>query len=147
MAPLKQKQTATPRELASAARIAARQLNAVSTSKRTSILYAIADGIESNTAAILDANREDIDASKGKISDALLQRLILKPQKLAQLAAGIRAIAEQDEPIGKLLSRMELADGLVLDKVTSPIGVLLIIFEARPDALPQIAALAIRSAG
>jgi delta l-pyrroline-5-carboxylate synthetase len=145
MAPLKQNQTATPRELASAARIAARQLNAVSTSKRTSILYAIADGIESNTAAILDANREDIDASKGKISDALLQRLILKPQKLAQLAAGIRAIAEQDEPIGKLLSRMELADGLVLDKVTSPIGVLLIIFEARPDALPQIAALAIRS--
>jgi delta-1-pyrroline-5-carboxylate synthetase len=145
MAPSNQNKATTPRELASAARIAARQLNAVSTSKRTSILYAIADEIESNTSAILDANREDIDASKGKISDALLQRLILKPQKLAQLAAGIRAIAEQDEPIGKLLSRTELADGLVLDKVTSPIGVLLIIFEARPDALPQIAALAIRS--
>lgn len=58
---------------------------------------------------------------------------------------GIRSIAEQEEPLGRLLSRMELADGLVLDKVSSPIGVLLIIFEARPDALPQIAALAIRS--
>ena len=94
MGPSNQNKAATPRELASAARIAARQLNAVSTSKRTSILYAIADEIEANTSAILAANQEDIDASKGKISDALLQRLILKPQKLAQLAAGIRAIAE-----------------------------------------------------
>lgn len=51
----------------------------------------------------------------------------------------------QEEPLGRLLSRMELAEGLVLDKVSSPIGVLLIIFEARPDALPQIASLAIRS--
>jgi len=48
-------------------------------------------------------------------------------------------------PLAQVLSRMELADGLVLEKVTTPIGVLLIIFEARPDALPQIAALAIRS--
>jgi gamma-glutamyl phosphate reductase len=60
-------------------------------------------------------------------------------------ADGIRAIAKQEEPVGRLISRMEIAEGLVLDKVTSPIGVLLIIFEARPDALPQIASLAIRS--
>ena len=50
-----------------------------------------------------------------------------------------------DEPIQRVISRMEVADGLLLEKVTSPIGVVLIIFEARPDALPQIAALAIRS--
>lgn len=61
------------------------------------------------------------------------------------LADGIRAIAAQEEPIGRLISRTEVADGLVLDKVTAPIGVLLIIFEARPDALPQIASLALRS--
>lgn len=136
---------ATPKELATAARLAARQLNAIPSSKRTAILYAIASAIEKNEQAILDANAADIDASKGKIADSLLQRLILKPAKLSQLADGIRAIAQQEEPIGRLLSRTELADGLVLDKVTSPIGVLLIIFEARPDALPQIAALAIRS--
>jgi delta-1-pyrroline-5-carboxylate synthetase len=118
--------------------MAARQLNAIPSEKRIQILYSIASAIESNTDAILAANKEDIDASEGKIADSLLQRLILKPSKLSQLSAGIRAIARQEEPIGKLLSRTELADGLVLDKVTSP-------FEARPDALPQIAALAIRS--
>jgi gamma-glutamyl phosphate reductase len=81
----------------------------------------------------------------GKVADALLQRLALKPAKIAQLAAGIRAIASQDEPIRRVLARTEVADGLVLEKQTAPIGVLLIIFEARPDALPQIAALALRS--
>jgi delta l-pyrroline-5-carboxylate synthetase len=74
-----------------------------------------------------------------------MQRLKLKPQKIKQLADGLRSIARQQEPIGKPLSRMELAEGLILEKVTAPIGVLLIIFEARPDALPQIAALAVRS--
>ena len=74
-----------------------------------------------------------------------MQRLKLKPQKIKQLAEGLRSIAAQEEPIGKTLSRMEIAEGLQLQKVTAPIGVLLIIFEARPDALPQIAALAIRS--
>ncbi len=86
-----------------------------------------------------------LQEAQGKISDQLMQRLKLKPQKIKQLADGLRSIAAQDEPIGKTLSRMEIAEGLQLQKVTAPIGVLLIIFEARPDALPQIAALAIRS--
>jgi gamma-glutamyl phosphate reductase len=60
-------------------------------------------------------------------------------------AAGLQAIAAQEEPILRVLSRIEVAEGLTLEKVTAPIGVLMIIFEARPDALPQIAALAIRS--
>lgn len=93
----------------------------------------------------MEENSKDVQAATGKINDSLLQRLILKPNKIKQLAEGIRSIARQREPIGRLLSRTELADGLVLDKITSPIGVLLVIFEARPDALPQIAALAIRS--
>ena len=83
--------------------------------------------------------------AKGKISEQLMQRLKLKPQKIKQLAEGLRSIAAQEEPIGHTLSRMEIAKDLQLQKVTAPIGVLLIIFEARPDALPQIAALAIRS--
>ena len=131
--------------MAKKARAAARHLQALSTEDRVKILNDIASEIEKNEAAIMEENNADVEAATGKISDSLLQRLILKPAKIAQLADGIRAIARQDEPIGRLLSRTELADGLVLDKVTSPIGVLLIIFEARPDALPQIAALAIRS--
>jgi delta-1-pyrroline-5-carboxylate synthetase len=131
--------------MAKSARAAARHLQALSTEDRVKILNDIASEIEKNEAAIMEENKADVEAANGKISDSLLQRLILKPAKIAQLADGIRAIARQEEPIGRLLSRTELADGLVLDKVTSPIGVLLIIFEARPDALPQIAALAIRS--
>lgn len=127
------------------ARAASRHLQALTTEQRVAVLNRIADAIEQQESSIMAENAKDVEAATGKISDSLLQRLILKPNKIAQLADGIRAIGRQEEPIGHLLSRTELADGLVLDKVTSPIGVLLIIFEARPDALPQIAALAIRS--
>lgn len=135
----------TPRDMACQARAAARQLQALSTEDRVKILHTIADEIEANESKIMRENEADVTAATGKISESLLQRLILKPTKIAQLADGIRAIAKQEEPIGKLITKTELADGLVLEKVTSPIGVLLIIFEARPDALPQIASLAIRS--
>jgi delta-1-pyrroline-5-carboxylate synthetase len=132
--------------MASKARSASRQLQALPSETRVAILNRIADCLEANESRIMAENAKDIEASsQGKVADALLQRLILKPNKIAQLADGIRAIAKQEEPIGHLLNRTEIAEGLILDKVTSPIGVLLIIFEARPDALPQIAALAIRS--
>lgn len=126
-------------------RSASRQLQNLTSDQRVAILNRVADSLEANEAGIMAANAKDIEVAKGGIADALLQRLILKPNKISQLADGIRAIASQEEPIGKLINRTELAEGLVLDKVTSPIGVLLIIFEARPDALPQIASLAIRS--
>jgi delta-1-pyrroline-5-carboxylate synthetase len=65
--------------------------------------------------------------------------------QIAQLAAGIRSIANMDEPVSQLLRKTELAEGLILEKRTASLGVLLVIFESRPDALPQIASLAIRS--
>ena len=67
-------------------------------------------------------------------------------EKIATLASGIRSLAAaEDEPIGRVLSKTELSDKLELTKITTPIGVLLVIFESRPDSLPQIAALALRS--
>tara|TARA_R110002050_G_scaffold113130_2_gene227729 strand:+ start:501 stop:869 length:369 start_codon:yes stop_codon:yes gene_type:complete len=83
--------------------------------------------------------------ARGKIDEQMLQRLILKPEKFKMLAAGTRAIAEMEDPLGNVLKRREITDGLTLEQVTSPIGVLLVIFEARPDALPQIASLALKS--
>ncbi|PRW58951.1 delta-1-pyrroline-5-carboxylate synthase B-like isoform X1 [Chlorella sorokiniana] len=133
------------REMAVKARAASRQLQALPSEQRVAILNRIADSLLEHEAAIMAENAQDVEAATGKVSDALLQRLVLKHNKIQQLADGIRAIAKQEEPVGRLLSRLEVAEGLVLDKVTSPIGVLLIIFEARPDALPQIASLAIRS--
>lgn len=133
------------RDMAVKARAAARELQVLPSETRVAILNRIADSIESHEAQIMAENAQDVEAATGKISDALLQRLILKPTKLKLLADGIRAIGKQEEPIGRHISKMEIAEGLVLEKVTSPIGVLLVIFEARPDALPQIASLAIRS--
>lgn len=113
---------------------------------RKEVLLRIADAIEARQEEILRENAADVaKAEEARIDDNLRQRLGLKPQKLDNLCKGLRAIAKQDEPIRKVLSRMEVATGLVLEKVTSPIGVLLIIFEARPEALVQIAALAISS--
>lgn len=123
-------------EMAVRAREASRQLQAAPTEIRERILLSIADALEAKSADILAENELDIAASQGKISDALLNRLILKEDKIKRLAEGIRSIAKQDEPIRKLLRKMKIADGLDLEQVASPIGVLLIIFEARPDALP-----------
>jgi len=94
----------------------------------------------------LAANKEDLDsAEKGGLNKQMLRRLKLTSQKMDALVDGIRSISEQGEPLGKILSRVGVSDGLVLDKISCPIGVLLIIFESRPDCLPQIAACAIRS--
>jgi len=131
--------------MAQRARAASRKVQALPSSEREAMVQRVADALVAAQAEILAENAADVEQAKGAISDTLLQRLILKPAKLEQLASGIRAIAKQEEPIGRLIQRMEVAQGLVLDKITAPIGVLLIIFEARPDALPQIASLALRS--
>ncbi|GBF92742.1 delta-1-pyrroline-5-carboxylate synthase A [Raphidocelis subcapitata] len=117
----------------------------MTTDERVAMLHRVADALVANEQTIMEENAKDVAEATGKISDSLLQRLILKHAKIAQLAAGIRAIAAQEEPIRHVLQRTEVAEGLVLEKQTAPIGVLLVIFEARPDALPQIAALALRS--
>jgi len=134
-------------KLAINAREGGRSLQAQSTETRQAILLALADALNARQADILAANAEDVAAAaaSGAVSAVLLSRLALTTDKLRVLCAGIRSIAAQMEPIGKLLTRTELSAGLELDKITAPIGVLLVIFESRPDCLPQIAALAIRS--
>jgi len=111
------------------------------------ILSAIADAICNHEADILKANDEDVAKAKldGGLSGPSLKRLILNREKLTTLCDGIRQIACSPEPLGKLVSRTEVSQGLILDKITCPIGVLLIIFESRPDCLPQIISLALRS--
>lgn len=140
----------TPEDMARMAREGARQLQALSSVEREDLLRAIADAIAAKETDILAMNAIDVKNAETALVDCLLDiqvvsRLKLTHEKLATLVEGIRAIADQTEPIGQLLLRTELAEGLVLEKSSCPIGVLLIIFESRPDCLPQIAALAIRS--
>ena len=118
----------------------------LSSKERADILLAIADALESRSAEILAANQIDLtEAQNSNLAAPLLKRLGLSLNKLSVLAKGIREIAQMEEPIGKTISALEISPQLNLQRVTAPLGVLLIIFESRPDSLPQIAALSLRS--
>ncbi|KAI9389556.1 hypothetical protein POPTR_008G060200v4 [Populus trichocarpa] len=134
------------REMAVAARESSRRLQALSSQDRNKILLDVADALEANEKLINIENESDVVAAQeAGLEKSLISRLALKPGKIKSLANTIRVLANMDDPIGCILKRNELADGLVLEKTSSPLGVLLIIFESRPDALVQIASLAIRS--
>jgi delta-1-pyrroline-5-carboxylate synthetase len=105
------------------------------------MLYRLADLLEERTTDILDANARDLEAatSSQNLTPPMLSRLSLTPNKINSLAAGIRQIAESShENIGRVLRRTKIAEDLELVEETVPIGVLMVIFESRPDALPQV---------
>lgn len=134
------------REMAVAARECSRRLQAISSQERSKILLDIADALQVNEKQILAENEADVAAAQiAGYEKSLISRLAMKPEKVANLAKAIRVLANMEEPIGRVLTKTEIADGLVLEKTSSPLGVLLIIFESRPEALVQIASLAIRS--
>ncbi|AXC14374.1 Gamma-glutamyl phosphate reductase [Acidisarcina polymorpha] len=137
-------------ELAFAAKRAGRKLASLSASDKDQILSRIAASLERHVAEVLRANEEDaaearVAVDRGEMSKALYQRLLLSPEKLQGMIDGVRAVAKLDDPAGKMLQRTLLDDGLILEKVSVPLGLLAIIFEARPDAITQISALAIKS--
>jgi glutamate-5-semialdehyde dehydrogenase len=115
------------------------------TADRTAILTEMAAALEKNAAAIFDGNKKDLAEAKGSISEPLYKRLIFDEAKLRDVVDGIRQLARMDDPVGRILEKTELDEGLILRKVQTPIGVIATIFESRPDAGPQIASLAIRT--
>ncbi|KAJ0590857.1 putative glutamate-5-semialdehyde dehydrogenase, Glutamate 5-kinase [Helianthus annuus] len=135
-----------PHEMAVSAREASRKLQALTSEERKNILLDVASALEANEQFIMLENDADVEAARDAgYDEALVARLALKPSKIRALAESVRRLAEMEEPIGQVLKRTELAEGLVLEKKSCPLGVLLIVFESRPDALVQIASLAIRS--
>ena len=132
--------------MASAAREEARKLQALPHKVRKDILDAIADALLARKAELLLANDMDLDAAeKEGVAMVLKNRLKLTDDKIATLAAGLRQLADLPDPLGVVKSKRELAEGMELSLITVPIGVLMIIFESRPDSMPQISALAIAS--
>lgn len=118
--------------------------------KLNEVLGRIAEALERESPRILHANALDVAAAeelvrRGEMTQATLDRLRLSPGKLAEMATSVRSIAGQPGVLGKVLERTELDEGLELEKVSCPLGVLAVIFEARPDAVTQISALAIKS--
>jgi gamma-glutamyl phosphate reductase len=138
--------TGAVKRQAEAARAGGRALLALTSAERAAVLRAVAAGLDEHRERVMRANDEDLEKARVQsLAAPLMRRLQLTSAKIDTLIEGIRAIADDEEPIGKVSSRRELSDGVVLTKETVPIGVLLVIFESRPDSLPQIAALALRS--
>ncbi|KAF7845453.1 delta-1-pyrroline-5-carboxylate synthase-like isoform X2 [Senna tora] len=133
-------------EMAVSARDSSRRLQVLSSEERRKILLAVADALEANESMIRLENGADVaDAEEAGYEKSLISRLTLKSEKLSGLVKSVRMLADMEEPIGQILKKTELADKLILEKISCPLGVVLVIFESRPDALVQIAALAIRS--
>lgn len=123
-----------------------RQLATLDTTSKNQALEAVAVALEAAQETILAANGADCEqARKEQLSSALYARLELSPSKLAAAIAGVRQVAALGDPIGHIQLHRELDRGLTLKRVTCPLGVLGVIFEARPDAVMQISALAIKS--
>ncbi|WP_227378179.1 glutamate-5-semialdehyde dehydrogenase [Haladaptatus halobius] len=132
------------------AQTAALQLAKISDEDRSNALHAIADSIAARQDEILEANEMDVREAKdllaaGEYSQALVDRLKLSPSKLENITEMVRSVASQDDPLGKTQTARELDENLELYKCTVPIGVIGTIFESRPDALVQIAALGLKS--
>ena len=133
-------------EIARRTRQAAIQLAVLSTGDRNEALRAIANALTQAAPEILAANQQDLDtAEKDGISPALYARLKLGESKLQSAITGVTDVVRLTDPIGAIQINRELDEGLVLKRVTCPLGVLGIIFEARPEALIQITSLAIKS--
>jgi glutamate-5-semialdehyde dehydrogenase len=142
--------TSPVRAAAEAAKRAAHHLAPTPESLRNAALEAIAQAVEAATDSLLAANALDLAAAAdlkaaGELNDATLSRLRLTAAKLREMVEQIRAVAALPEPLGRVLAATELDHNLELEKLTVPLGVLAIIFEARPDAVTQITALALKT--
>ena len=145
-----QSSPASVASLAGRARAASRALAKLSLGSRNEALLAAAQAIEQAAGPILEANRRDCLAAEasvaaGKMSSAMLARLRVDERGIAQMARQVREVASLPDPLGRRLSATELDEGLVLYKESCPLGVVGVIFESRPDVIPQLASLALKS--
>lgn len=118
---------------------------ALSTAEKNALLHAMADALLARQADILAANAGDLAAAEGAVAAVMLDRLRLTPQRIADMAQGLRDVAALPDPVGVELSRVTRPNGLVLRKVRVPMGVIAIIYESRPNVTSDAAALCLKS--
>lgn len=141
----------TLESIAQNAKLASYSLASLDTLTKNNALEAVADKLEQNKHLILQENAKDLEAAKtllesGEINQSTYNRLKLDENKMRDMIQGIRDVKRLDDPVNKKLWAMGMDTGLDLYRVSCPIGVIGVIFEARPDVIPQISALAIKSA-
>ena len=137
-------------EIAIKAKNASKKVSTLSTEIKNKALLNIANNLKANQDKIFEANKMDLELArpfveKGELSQSVFNRLKLDENKMRDMIQGIIDISNLEDPIGKTLLKRQLDDGLILTKISCPIGVLGIIFEARPDVISQISSLAIKS--
>lgn len=132
--------------LAQSAKDAARQMPRLSTSEKNRCLNAMADALESNRNAIGEANARDMETARSmELSEAMMDRLLLDEQRIQGMANGLREVAELPDPVGKILAESERPSGLKLKKISCPIGVIVMIYESRPNVTADAAGLCFKS--
>jgi glutamate-5-semialdehyde dehydrogenase len=128
------------------AREASRKLAALSSTRKNAILHAMADGLEDSVAEICTANEQDVAAAVERgLSEAMVDRLRLDAKRIANMAGGIREVAVLNDPVGEVLAEWERPNGLRLRKVRTPIGVIGIIYESRPNVTSDASVLCLKT--
>ena len=133
-------------QLAKQAKAASRELAKLTTAEKNSCLLAMADALEKNSAALKEANALDMEVgAKLNLSAAMLDRLKLDDKRIFAMAKGVREVAALPDPIGKILDERVRPNGLKLQKISTPIGVVVIIYESRPNVTADAASLCFKS--
>src|SRR3954467_7478070 len=133
-------------DLARAAKAAARRLATVPAATKGGALHAIADALEARVGEILEANARDLEAGRESgLSAALMDRLALDERRVRAMAEGARATAGAPDPVGEVVDGGRLANGLDVRKVRVPLGVVAVVYEARPNVTIDAAALCLKS--
>ena len=127
------------------AKAAKLEISRLTTQEKNAALNAMADALVAQETAILEANALDLAAARGTVSDVMLDRLLLTPERIAAMAQGIREVAQLPDPVGHVLEEYVRADGLQIQKVSVPMGVIAIIYESRPNVTSDASALALKS--
>ena len=138
--------TTSVADICAAAKRGARALATLGSGVKDAALHAIADALERRTSEILDANARDLEAGRENgLSAALLDRLALDSARVAAMAAGVRKIAALPDPVGEVIDGFRLPNGLDVRKVRVPLGVVAVVYEARPNVTIDAAALCLKS--
>ena len=130
------------RSLLEAANAAKAAIAFLPSEKKKALLLTMADCLEADTQAILEANAADVAAVQGSISPVMVDRLRLTAPRIAGMAAGMRAVAALPDPINQVRSFQCLPNGLEVQKLSVPLGVIAIIYESRPNVTSDAASLA-----
>ena len=126
-------------DLGKNAKIASHSVCTLDTKTKNDILFDVSENLMKNKKKILDANSIDIEKNKSKLNSALLDRLLLDESRIESICKGLIDISKLDDPVGKILSEWSRPNGLRIERVTVPLGVIGVIYESRPNVAADAA--------